>query len=1151
MPANRWGHTAVYLNGYIYVAGGASTLTETEAVNIVYYTQVLANNTLSAFSTGTVLPATRNKHSMVTYNSRMYVLGGYANGGTRVSTVYYATPGVDGSTGSWSTETALPLPISNHSSVVSNGLIMVLAGENNTTLSNTVYYADADAGSLTWITSPNVMYDYTKDGAAFAGNGIVICGGGTNLSGFPIHNCRYANLTLTSNYVNHGVFVSVPFYELGAERLIDSLKWTATYNATFANCQVSYRTAPSSGVWGNWTAPTSTTKIVVSQTKQYLQYKVLLTGQTTYNVLFHEMNLYTPGTQLNGNLNGITTFTQALSPYWATSDISFTAGTHTFQAGTIVLFLPETGLSVGQANVICNGTVSDSVKFLYYTSETGKWDGIYFDPNSDNGVSSQFYYTVIANAGFGSNNANLYCDQANEPLLTRCSIRNADGNGLRLNSAHVNLNTCLLKGNTENGIYINNSNPTIINCIITYNLGAGIYLTSFASQPTYSSTTISNNLCGFRYPSPNDNFYQPDGSPTVTGNTYNGIAIDGGSITSNRTWNSITYPYILLGSITIQAYNSSPRLTIEPGNIIQSLSGVQIKIGAPNYDGGELYALGTWDSLITFTAWNSNPGGWNGIYFTDQSDYVGGQSQMDYCVIEKGNDYNFYSVNTNQPNIINHSKIQNSLVDGARIQSYYGTIQNCQLLNNGRYPLYYMNPAASPTLNNNIYTGNVINRIALSGGDYNWNRTILYDGVPYYILSNIRIISYNGHPRLTIKPGVTLEFATGTNLQVGGPNYDGGEIYAVGKTDSIISFKAYNNTSGGWNGILFTDQSDYAGSVSTLKYCTVQQGASYNINCENTVQPTLDSCIISNSASHGMIENASSGPIHGCQFQNNAGYPLYFQSWNCNSHLRGNTYSGNTPNYIALSGGSYSSGRTIYYDGIPYHVLDNIYVTSYNNHPRLTVQPGVTLAFASGKKLQLGEPNYNGGEIYAVGKSDSLIIFTAYNNTAGGWEGFYFTDQSDYAGSVSTLDYCVIKLGNNYNIYCENTTQPAILHGKINQSLSDGLRLYNSTITIQNSLIASNGHYGLYLSGNSAPTLGNTSATTNNFFNNTSYELYHDGTSTINARYNYWGTGDSTMVAERIYDYYDNTAKGKVYFGPFAQVPSLLTTNTSMSGTVT
>ncbi len=1152
LPVNLWGHTATYLNGYIYVAGGTSSLTESTALNSVYYAKVNALNTLSSFSTGTNLPAARNKHSAVTYNSKLYILGGYDNAGTKASTVYIASPGVSGSTGSWSSGTALPVAVSNHSSVVSNSLITVMAGAVGSTLSNTVYYANADAGTLSWSTSPNVMYDYTKDGSAFQGNGMIYYTGGTNLSGTPIHNCRYSNLTLTSNYVNHGVFVSNPFYELGAERTITSLTFTAAYTPP-ANCEVSYRTAGNDGVWSDWTTLTSTSPITVGLTKRYLQYKVILTGSTTLNSVFNDMTLTTPGTQLSGNLNAITTFTKALSPYWATGDISFTSGTHTFQAGTTILFLSGTGMTVSQANIICNGIVTDSVKFLYYTNETGLWDGIYYDANSDNGVSSQFYYTVIAGAGYGSNDANLYCYQSNEPLLSYCNIRNCSGQGIRMNSAHLSIQNCSMKANTENGVYLENSNPTFVNSTFSYNGGAGVFMTSPSSVPNFSSstTTISYNLYGLRYPSPNFTIYPPNGNPTLSNNTYNGIAIDGGDITGgNRRWNAIAYPYIILGTVRIGEYGSYVRLTVEPGNTVKAVAGAQIQVGISSSYGGELYAIGTSDSLITFTSFNGLAGGWDGIYFTDWSDNWGGQSQLDYCVIEKGNQYNYQSVNTSQPNLINHSKIQNALQDGACYNNATGSITNCQFLNNGRYPLYYLNPEANPVHTGNTYTGNIINKIALAGGTYSFDRTVTNDGVPYYVLNDIVVSLYGGHSRLTVNPGVTMEFAEGKKLQLGQSSSYGGDLYAQGTSGSPIIFKAFNNTSGGWGGIYFTQWNDNWSGTSVLEYCTITQGAAYNLNIEGSAQPTMNHCTISSSAAHGIIEYESSANIQNCSFVSNNGYPIKYNDWTCNSFLKGNTYTGNANNYIALSGGDYTSDRTLYNDGIPYHVLADIRMALYGSHARLTVKPGVTMAFNPGVKLQLGASSSYGGDLYADGNADSVITFKPFNNVAGGWGGIYFTEWNDNWSGVSLLKYCRVEKGAAYNILCEGSTQPTLDHTTLTLSTGEGLKLTNSSIILRNTIIHYNASNGILLEGSSAPTIGNDAAYTCSMFNNSGYEVYNNTANNINARYNYWGTCDSTMIATSIYDKFDNTAKGIVYFTNFAQLPPMSTATTTMSGTV-
>ena len=1149
LPATLWGHTAVYCNGYIYVAGGADNSTATAARSNVYYAKVLADNTLSAFSAATSLPQTRNGHSMVVDGNKIYVIAGFSNGGTKSNTVYYATSGANGALGSWSSATALPVTISNHSSVIINGLITVMGGESGGTLSNNVYYADVNSTPLVWHQATNVMYDRTKDGAAFATIGWIGYCGGENLSGAPIHNSRYATLNLTANFETNGFFIGNAFFELGAERTITELTFTAS-NPAVSNTQISYRTAGDDLDWSNWTTLTSTSPIPVGLTAHYLQYKVVFTGDGSVTPVLHDMNMWTPGTELSGNLNSWTTFDYASSPYWVTGDISFTAGTHTFEAGVELNFLPETGMTVSQASLICNGTSTDSVFFQGYTSDKGLWDGIYFDPDSDNGVSSQFYYTVIDGGGFGTWNANLYCYSTGEPFLSHCSIRNADGNGVRLNSAHLNFEFCNIENHSENGIYLENSNPTFVTCDIGYNGAAGIYFTSDNSVPTYSSTTIHHNLYGMHYPSPNYTFYPPDGSPTVTNNTYNGIAIDGGIITTDsRVWNSMDYDYILLGDITIQQYHSYVRLTIEPGNTIKCVDGVQIQVGSGS-NGGELYAIGTADSTITFTSWSGLSGGWDGIYFTDYSDEYGSGSVMDYCVIENGNDYNYYAVNTSGVQIQN-STIQNALVDGARYNNSFGSIQNCSFLNNTRYPLYFTDWSASPVHTSCTFSGNMVDMIVLNGGNYNDDRTLLYDnGVHYLILNTITLQTYHSTHTLTVEPGVTVEFQAGTKLQIGTGSY-GGSLFAEGTSGSPIVFKAFNDTPGGWEGIHFTNYSDEYGSSSSLKYCTIEQGNDYNIYCEYTTQPSFENCIFRNAVNDGIKEYSSSPQIHSCQFNNNGGYPLEYLTWDCNSHLQGNSYSGNGLNYIALSGGQYTASRTLYNDGIHYRVLSDILLAVYHSTIYLTVEPGNTLEFDSGTKLQIGSSSF-GGSLTANGTADSVITFKAYNDTQGGWEGIYFSNYSDEYGSTSSLKYCTIEQGNNYNMYCELTVQPATFeHCTLTNGLNDGLKLYNASLAvIKNTTFSDNGGNGIYVSGTSNPDIGDDPAYTCNLFGNGLYEVYNNTANNIDARYNYWGTGDSAMIATKIFDYYDDGSKGVVIFGDFAQVPSMATTTTLMSGDV-
>ncbi len=1158
LPVNLWGHTATYMMGHIYVIGGTSSLTETTALNSVYYTKVNTTNILSAFTAGTSLTSARNRHSTVTYNSKLYVLGGYDNTGTRAGTVYIATPALNGSTGSWSAGTALPVAISNHASVAANGLITVMAGDlGGGSLSNAVYFANADAGSLTWNLSPTVLYNNTKDGAAFTGNGLAFYTGGAELSGEPIAVCRFANLTLTANYANHGVFVSNPFYELGATRLINSLAFTKVYTSPQANLQVTYRTAGSDGVWSDWNSTLSTTSpITVNLTQQFLQYAVIFTGSTTFNSTLNDVTLSTPGTQLAGSLNGTLAFTKAASPYWATSDISFTANTHTFEAGTLILFLPETGLSVGAASLICNGTSVDSVKFTYFTNESGKWDGIYFDDNSDAGVSSQFYYTSISNAGFGANNANLYCYLSNEPKLMNCKFYNAGGHGVRLNGSLLTIENCAMNGNTESGLYLDNSSPVVKNSILAYNGFAGVTMTSDGSMPNFLNTALNNNLYAFYMSSLGSAIRRHVGTVTLTNNTYNGIGIPGGTFENSVRWHALDFPIFLTDNLTVGRYYDVCRLTIEPGNTIKIAEGKKIQIGFSTWYpyGGELYALGDSDSLITFTSINGADGGWNGLYFHDLSDYNGATSVMDYCVVEKGNSYNIYSENSSQPSI-NHSTIRNALQDGMKFYGAYNSIQNSTFQANGRYPLFFSEPHTCPVLNANSYSGNTINFIGYCGGTLSDSRTFQNDGIGYHIIDNIVIGKYYAVSRLTIEPGLTFSFASGKGIQVGySTSYPyGGELYAVGKSDSVITFTPHSGTAGDWTGIYFNDYSDYNGAVNQLKYCNVNKANAYNVLCENTGSVTIDHCTFANAVTDGLRYNASGGSFNYCTFSNNGRYPVNFLDWTSQPAHKNNTFTGNVVNMMALSGGTYEESKILVKDNAEYLVLGNIKIGRYYGVCRLTIQPGVTLNFASGKNIQVGFATYYpyGGELYAVGKADSLITFTSHSGTAGDWNGIFFHDMSDYNGAVSPLKYCVIKKGNIYNVKADWTTQPAFEYSTLTQALGDGLNISSSALTIKNSTFTYNTGFGINIEGSSTAAIGNTSALTCNILNNFgAYDLYNNTTNTIDARYNFWGTGDSTMAHLRIYDKSENAAKGRVYIGPFAQVPALYTPTTVMGGVV-
>jgi hypothetical protein len=123
--------------GYVYVVGGAGA--GGAPVATVSYAVVASNGTLGAWTATTALPtalefpaavAATQRNSAVLAAGYLYVLGGATSAsGTPVSTVYRAPINADGSLGgSWTTVTALPVPLRSVAGIIQYGSMYVIGG---------------------------------------------------------------------------------------------------------------------------------------------------------------------------------------------------------------------------------------------------------------------------------------------------------------------------------------------------------------------------------------------------------------------------------------------------------------------------------------------------------------------------------------------------------------------------------------------------------------------------------------------------------------------------------------------------------------------------------------------------------------------------------------------------------------------------------------------------------------------------------------------------------------------------------------------------------------------------------------------------------------------------------------------------------------
>ena len=117
----------------------------------------------------------------------------------------------------------------------------------------------------------------------------------------------------------------------------------------------------------------------------------------------------------------------------------------------------------------------------------------------------------------------------------------------------------------------------------------------------------------------------------------------------------------------------------------------------------------------------------------------------------------------------------------------------------------------------------------LVGGNITANTTWTTANSPYEVTS--QVVVYNT-ARLTIQPGVTVLFHTGTGLVIGYYNYDysqagtnaeRGQIAVNGTSASPVLFTAASGVAGSWKGVALGAATDYGGLLPVLSYVIIEK----------------------------------------------------------------------------------------------------------------------------------------------------------------------------------------------------------------------------------------------------------------------------------------------------------------------------------------
>ena len=325
-----------------------------------------------------------------------------------------------------------------------------------------------------------------------------------------------------------------------------------------------------------------------------------------------------------GDVTSDRLLTAACSPYLITDDIYLDGNaTLTIEPGVTLKF--DTGIGFrmgynGAAKLVAVGTAAAPIVFTSAVSSpaAGDWSGLALWDGTMGGTT--IAYATVEYCG-ASNGA---CIQGSNVKPGRVSIDH-------VTIAHVGAGANGIQESNDANFAISNSTISDILATPTQQYAISVPATSFAG---IDSTNVFNGGAM--------------------------IEIAGDTVSATTTWKNPGTPIAVTSSLYLDG-TPAPVLTIAPGSIFKFANDTEFRVGY-SY-GGNLKAIGTQNSPITFTSLDESPapGSWEGIAVWDKA-------TLQYVTISyAGSSYGGVAVSNNTTLDIENSTLSNNLEYGISI----------------------------------------------------------------------------------------------------------------------------------------------------------------------------------------------------------------------------------------------------------------------------------------------------------------------------------------------------------------------------------------------------------------------------------------------------------------------------------------------------
>ncbi len=726
--------------------------------------------------------------------------------------------------------------------------------------------------------------------------------------------------------------------------------------------------------------------------------------------------------------------------FWLNGDVTIPAGLQlTLGAGQV---LKSNSIVRVEGTLIAIGTAADPVVLTEQADDSAGGDTNNDGP-SNASTSQTLRHIEFTNSSVGNR-------------LEFFEYRS--GGGILLKGAPLLISHSVIRANFSAGLRFEGSNPQISDTAFIGNQGPALSM-DLNSKPRLSGLTLSNNA-------------------------INGLALDGGTLPGDSSWDNPTVVYWVTGNIIVPQGSS---LTVSPGQVVKFLP-TDIHLAVE----GKLTAAGRPDAPIIFTsgrddsvagdtnndgsATSPSEGDWGFIELKPGSS----GNLLQNVVVSFGGTFLAQAllVINGAEATITDSAFRHSSSAGIRVLRSNPVIAKSRFENN-RQAAISADLQSSPIITEPLVSGNGVNALALDGGEIGANNGAWQNrGIVYWFAENITVPAGQA---LKLVPGLIMKFSAGRGLTVNGT------LNAIGTAAEPIIFTAASDDSlggdtvtndpfvgtepsnGFWKGIAFTQSS--AGNIinhAEIRYGGNERGAVII----DGAGLTLSNALIRNSGTNGMRIANSNPLVRGTTFQENSGGAISMDL-RSNPILNGIVLQNNGQNVLLLDAGTLPT--VAFWDDteIVYQLTGAVSVPANGT---LTIAPGQIIKANTSNTFPTEDLLRVSGTLRAVGTALDPIIFTAVRDDSaagdtdnqnffgvvGGWRGLEFTATS--RGSV--LDHIDLRYAGAFSggAFIVDGAEVALRNSIIRNSQNHAVLVRNGgKLDLTSNLIVHGGADGLHL----------------------------------------------------------------------------------------